>query len=190
MRSKVVIAALALLLAAPAAARNFGEHGGYIIEATEASETEAGKASCAMQEEFAGPGDSRFTIFRYTSNPDMILAMVDNYNWSNKEDEEYEVVFDFGVGTYERTAKGVNNGIHKGLMAAFPSADFLNTFAAATQIHVYLKGEPIDRLNADGTALARKAFDRCWAYVVADERAKQRERDKWKDLPKDPFSKK
>jgi hypothetical protein len=190
MKLRVAVATLGLVLASSAGARSFGEHGGYVVEATEGSETEANKGFCGMQEEFAGPGDSRLTIFRYTSNPDMILAMVDNYNWSTKEAEEYEVEFDFGVGSYERTAKGFNNGIHNGLMAAFPSADFLKTFAAATRLHVYLKGEVIDRLNMGGSALARQAFDRCWAYVVADEAAKKRERDKWSDLPKDPFSKK
>jgi hypothetical protein len=170
-------------------ARSFGEHGGYVVQAEEGSETEANKGFCAMQEEFAGPGDSRLTIGRYTSQPDMVLVSVDNYNWSTTIDEKYQVKFDFGEFYYERTALGTRDGIHKGLVAAFPAKEFLDTFAAARRLHVYLKDDLIDRLTMDGSSAARQAFERCWAYVVADERAKKRERDRYSDLPKDPFAK-
>lgn len=189
MRGLLSLTLAALLSAGPAAAREFGDHGGYDVAAVE-STSETDKGFCAMAEDdFEGPGGSRLRIYRYLDSPDAVIVTVDNYNWSTKQDQRYEVSYDLGEFSYERKAKGFVDSIHKGLMAAFPADDFLPIFAKSDFLILWMDDDIVDKLSLEGTTAATAAFAKCWAYLQADEREKQRERDRWKTIPKDPFVK-
>jgi hypothetical protein len=169
-------------------AKGFGEHGGYdvaTIEGTSATD----RGSCFMREEFDGPGESRLTLGRSLDKPDIVWMIVDNQNWSTKDGVDYEGVrFDFDNGFYDREARGTVERLYHGLISGFPAAGLLQTFAKAKRLYVYRDGKIFDQLNLEGSALAEAAFDKCWVYLVADDRAKSRERNRWNHIPRDPFA--
>jgi hypothetical protein len=175
--------------AAPANARNFGEHGGYEVVAIE-STSETDRGGCVMAEDdFEGPGGTRLRLFRFLKDPTLIAVSVENYNWTSKKDEEYELKYQFDAYYYDRTARGTVDGIYHGFTVVFPYDDFSKTFAASNHLHIYRGDTVVDKLSLNGSAAGLAAFERCWNYVVADDAALARERARWKDIPKDPFSK-
>jgi len=184
-----VVAALALAcVASPGSAKDFGEHGGYEVVAIEGT-SETDRGGCVMAEDdFEGPGGTRLRMFRYVAHPDMVAVIVDNYNWTSKEGEGYELSYQFDRFYYDRTAKGVVDGIHHGFVAAFPYSDFMDTFVKSHYLHIYKEKTVVDKLSLEGSAAGRAAFDRCWAYIVADDKAQARERARWQDIPEDPFA--
>ena len=139
------------------------------------------------EDDFEGPGGTRLRLFRYVAHPDMVAVTLDNYNWTTKDEEEYELKYQFDEYYYDRTATGTVDGIHHGFVAFFPYTDFMDTFAKSTYLHVYKGDTAVDKLSLEGSAAGRAAFERCWTYAVADDNAKTRERNRWKDIPKDPF---
>lgn len=181
----------ALLLAAMASqtvAKDFGEHGGYQVVAVEGT-SKADRGACVMAEDdFEGPGSTRLRLFRYLERPELLAVTVENYNWTAKEGEDYDLSYQFDKFYYDRTAKGEVDGIYHGFTAIFPYSDFIGTFSKSTYLHVYKGDTVVDKLSLSGSAAGRAAFDRCWAYVVADDKAQARERARWDDIPKDPFS--
>ena len=183
-----MMAATFLALASAAVAKDFGEHGGYQVVAIEGTSPED-RGGCVMAEDdFEGPGGTRLRLFRYVKEPDLIAVIIDNYNWTSKNDEEYELEYRFDKYFYARTGIGTVDGIHHGFMAIFPFSDFAETFAKSSRLHVYRGDTVVDKLLLDGSAEGLSAFDRCWRYVLADDAAKARERARWKDIPKDPFA--
>lgn len=178
-----------LFVLTAAAAKDFGEHGGYEVAGFEGT-SETNRGGCVMAEDdFEGPGGTRLRIFRYVQYPELVAVKVENYNWSAKEKEEYELTYQFGGGYYyDRTATGVVDSIYRGFLALFPYEDFMTTFAKSTFLHIYRGDTVVDKLSLKGSAAGRVAFDRCWSYVVAADAAKARERARWKDIPKDPFA--
>jgi hypothetical protein len=63
----------------------------------------------------------------------------------------------------------------------------MDTFAKSTYLHIYRGDVVVDKLSLEGSAAGRAAFERCWSYAVADDKAKTGERNRWKYIPKDPF---
>jgi hypothetical protein len=185
--SASILASLLLSAAAAAGAKDFGEHGGYEVVALEGT-SDADHGGCVMAEDdFEGPGGTRLRLFRYVVQPDLIAVIVDNYNWTAKEGDKYELSYQFDEYSYDRTANGTVDGIHHGFVALFPYTDFMGIFAKSTYLHIYMGDTTVDKLSLDGSAAGRAAFERCWSYAVADDKAKTRERNRWKDIPKDPI---
>lgn len=183
----------ALLVAHPSHARDFGEHGGYDvagIETTGETSEKASRGYCAMREEFKGPGSTRLTLMRNVESPDMIFLTVDNWHWSIREDADYDgVTYAFSSGRYyERKAVGVIDSIHKGLLAAFPYAEFISEFRKAKYIDIHRKDTVVDELSLEGSGAATLAFERCWTYLRAQDAAKLREWKKLEHIPTDPFA--
>jgi hypothetical protein len=177
----------AMIVMSPLMARDFGTAGGFDISAQESDAEKPNSGFCGMLEEYEGSGDTRLLLFRYLSNPDMIVVVVDNYNWSIKEGEEHEVEYRLGGSYYDRKAVGTEDSIRKGLMSAFPASEFLPLFAKSSNFKVTKGDVTVDSLSLKGSGAAVEAFDRCWTYLRGDEAAKQRERDRFSHIPKDPF---
>lgn len=178
---------LVIALAGAASAKDFGEHGGYQVVALPGTSEEKQGACVMAEDDFEGPGGTRLRLYRYVKEPGAVAVIIDNYNWTSKENEEYDLKYDFGEYFYNRKAGGTVDGIHHGFVAAFPYDEFMETFTKSKRLHVYRGDIVVDRLSLDGSAAGGAAFERCFAYVVADDRAKARERARWKSIPKDPF---
>jgi TonB family protein len=179
---------MAVLISSTGHARSFGEHGGYDVAARESASLKD-RGFCIMREEFEGPGDTRLDLIRKVDDPEFIYVALSNYNWSAKKNAEYpDFEYRFNDSFYERTVFGLEDGIHKGFLAAFPYSDFMPTFAKSKSLHVYRKETVVDKLTLAGSAAAKAAFERCWTYLVADDQAKQREWNRWNHIPRDPFS--
>ena len=65
---------------------------------------------------------------------------------------------------------------------------FLDDFAQGTSLHVYLGEDRIDQLSLDGTAVARASMDKCLRQMRSEVAAAEREKQRFADLPKDPFA--
>ena len=179
----------ASLIASTAQAREFGSPGGFDIAASESAADEPNGGFCGMVEEWEGPGDTRLIVFRYLKEPDMVAVIIDNYNWSIKKDEEYKVQYHLADKYFDRTAVGTEDSIRKGMLSFFPAANFLALFAKSNNFKVTKDDMTVDSLSLKGSGLAVDGFNRCWTYLRADEAAKQRERDRYSHIPKDPFKK-
>lgn len=186
---KRAIVAVGLIASASAAlsARDFGTVGGFDIVARESDAETANTGACIMSEEYEGAGDTELSVVRSLKNPVLVVVIVTNYNWSIKDSEDYELSYHMGDYYYDRSASGYQDGIRKGFSAAFPAEDFLPNFAKSTNFRIKKGDTTVDSLSLDGSSAAVQAFNRCWAYVKNDEAAKQRERDRFSHIPKDPF---
>lgn len=187
MKGVIAAAMSAAALASSAEARDFGTVGGFEISARESDADTPNSGFCAMLEEYEGAGDTRLVILRYLKDPTKVAIIIDNYNWSIVKDQEYEVKYLLGQYYYDRTALGVEDSIRKGLLTFFPADDFLPTFAKSDGFKVQKGETTVDNLDLKGSGVAVAAFDRCWTYLRSDEAVKQRERDRFKNIPKDPF---
>lgn len=187
MKRAWVAATIAMSVATSAVARDYGTVGGFEIFSSDNDPETPNVGSCIMTAEYQGAGDTRLRILRQLKDPGSIGVLIDNTNWSIKDDEQYQVSYHLGEFYYNRIAVGFEEGIRKGLVAKFPAEEFLPTFAKSSGFRVR-KGETnVDSLNLDGSGIAVQAFNRCWANLKADEAVKQRERDRFKHIPKDPF---
>lgn len=78
--------------------------------------------------------------------------------------------------------------IHKGFLSGFPADEFLSTFAGSKSLHIYMGDTVVDKLSLSGSAAGMALFKRCWIWVTGTERAAQAERDRFRDIPRDPFA--
>lgn len=170
---------------AGAADRYFGDRGGFEIYGDASTRDKPG--SCWMEKSYEGAGSTQQYISWNVTN-DIIYVGIVNLEWSAQKDKEYEIDIGINDGTYERTALGFVNGGYKGFIAGLPRDEFLSDLAKSTYFHVYLRdGTVIDRLSLSGSAAAVVAYKQCVAWVSQTERAAQAERDRFKDIPRDPF---
>ena len=171
--------AAALLLTCGAAdARNWPETAGW--EITE------GTDFCLMHMEYEGPGDSSLAIGLYADGR-IIIANV-NYSWSAEKGRSYpDISFELNGNSYTGTAKGVEIVGKKGFAMLF-GQDILSDIAAARAVHVYKGDTLVDRLKLDGSAAGLAMTKRCLASVRRKQAAAERERQRWADIPKDPFA--
>lgn len=195
MRMKLTLMAVSTaILANPAAAfaqtRDFGSAGGFQVAGKASTRDEPG--GCIALFEYDGPGSTKTTLFR-TVKPDhesIVWLTVVNFEWSAKEGETYELSYVFDDGTYDRSAYGVKNDvIYKGFMAGFPADEFLPTYAKSASLNIYMGDTVVDKLKLTGSTAGVALFNRCWTWVLGTERAAQAERDRFKGIPRDPFSK-
>ncbi len=187
MKRACVAAAIVVTMASPVVARDYGTVGGFDIMSSDNDPETPNVGSCIMTTEYQGAGDTRLRILRQLKDPDVIGVLVDNTNWSIKDGESHKVSYHLDRFYYERTAGGFEEGGRKGLVAAFPADDFLPTFGKSSGFRIRKGDTTVDSLDLDGSGVAVQAFNRCWANLKADEAVKQRERDRFKHIPKDPF---
>jgi len=189
MKNLTAVACGILLCALPhpACAKIFGELGGFDVQANESDAETPNSGSCIMMNEYEGPGDTQLVITRYLNNPDIVVVTSLNYNWSTKNDQKYKLRYEIDDFYYERETMGFSYGGKKGFMAGFPSDDFLPTFASGTTFRIFKDDSTVDRLSLTNSAAAVAGFNRCWQYLKADEALKQKERNRFKGIEKDPF---
>lgn len=174
---KALISVL-LMLAAPAAARDWPDAGGFEIH--------EGDEFCYLWSEYQGPGESVLSLaLRRDKN---VMLMVLNDNWSAVVDKEYkDLSFRLDGVSYEGgAATGILNAGKRGFIQPMNS-DFLPHFVKSSYLHVYKGEKLIDRLTLEGSAAAVSAVQRCLAYVDGLRRAEERERKRYEDIEKDPF---
>lgn len=174
----VCLAAALIVCPSTASARDWPETAGWEIS--------EGDDFCLMHMEYEGPGDSSLAIGLYADGR-IIIANV-NYSWSAEKGRAYpEVSFELNDQSYTGTATGIEIVGKKGFAMKF-GQEILADIAAARAVHVY-KGETlVDRLKLDGSAAALGVTKRCLGSVRAKIAATERERQRWADIPKDPFA--
>lgn len=125
---------------------------------------------------------------------------ITNANWSIKEGEAVKVAMRLdGITGYIYTSQavGFTSGGSNGLAMSMSDRDFLRDFAAASGIKFFRIEEDgekprytvIDYLDLDGTGAAIAAYRRCLDHERSVVAAEKREKDRWKDIPADPFKK-
>lgn len=166
------------MLPLPATARDWPETAGWEISESD--------DFCLMSMEYEGPGDSTLAIGLY-SDGRIIVANV-NYSWSAEKGRPYpDVSFLLNGKSYSGTAVGVDILGKKGFAMKFGS-EILADIAAAPAVHVYKGDALVDRLKLTGSAAALVVTRRCLASVRAKLAAAEREKQRWSDLPRDPFA--
>ena len=185
------IAALALASTANAEVRDFGTAGGYEVAGQASTFDKAGL--CIANFDYDGPGSTKTTISRSAEAgfTDFVFFTVVNFEWSTKEDGKYDLLYYFNDVHYERQANGVvTDRIYRGFIAPFPAQDFLGHFDRSSFLHIYMGDTVVDKLSLKGSSAGVALFNKCWSWLMATERAAQAERDKFADIPRDPFAKK
>lgn len=186
------VATISLIFATQSYAqvRDFGSAGGFDIAGKASSRDE--KGICVATFEYEGPGGTKTTLSRTPDNDfqSIVWLTVANYEWSAKEDEKYNLSYHFADGEYMREASGVvEDRIYKGFIAGFPAEEFLAVYAKSGWLHVYMGDQVIDKLSLSGSGAGVALFNRCWTWLVGTERTAQAERDRFADIPRDPFAK-
>lgn len=167
-----------LFLSSQALAADFeGKFGGWEVHSND--------DNCTAIKEFEGPGDTQFSLLKFTDG--RVGAVIWNFNWSAKKGEQYDVALSLAERTYRGTGVGVENIIHKGFALGLDSA-FATDFAKGSSLHVFLGTNRIDQLSLDGTAAAMAAVDRCLNKLRARIAEAEREKARWAHLPEDPFA--
>jgi hypothetical protein len=168
----------------------FGSAGGYDVAGIASTRDEAG--ACMAEFSYEGPGNTKTTLFRTVNSErrDLVTLFVVNTEWSAEEGITYNLDYVFNDGTYNREAGGVRKeGIYKGFLASFPSEEFLSTFAKSSYLHIYKEQTVVDKLSLSGSSAGIALFKNCWIWLMTTERAAKVERDKFKNIPRDPFKK-
>ena len=181
------------MLGSAAAARDWGTFSGWEVSSND------DEHSCYLGREHEGPGS---TVMGLGTNLDQkrTTMFVANYNWTVKEDEVVKIAMRLdGVTGYVYTgnAVGFSSDGRNGLAIGMNDPDFLRDFAKASGIKFFkVEGDEkkptltvVDYLNLDGTQATVAAFQRCVAHERSLIAADQRERDRWKAIPDDPFHK-
>lgn len=169
--------------------RDFGVAGGYEVGG-QASTRERG-GGCIATFEYEGPGATKTTIYRTVSDDDadVIYLSIDNYGWSAKRDEKYEIMYVFGESFYKRSAWGIEDRyIRKGFMTGFPAEEFLDVFAREQSLILMMNGSVVDNLSLEGSSAGVSLFKKCWVWALSTERAAEAERERFKSIPRDPFA--
>lgn len=177
LKRTIIITALTIAGQLPAHAKDWPTTGGWDI-----GETDNG---CGMSMEYEGEGDTRVIFLKRTDGGAGMA--VDNYGWSAKPDQKYELTFWLDREAYTGPAMGTASSGRKGFVATF-GADFARDFARASSFRIYLGDTLVDHLSLDGTAAALAVVDRCVAGVARRLAAEAREKAKLAHIPKDPFA--
>lgn len=169
----------ALAFGSSAVARDWPDAGGFEIH--------EGEQFCYLYSLYKGPGESALSLA--VNRQGAVMVMVLNDDWSAKPDVEYkdlEFLLD-GISYDGGVATGIENGGKHGFMQPM-NKDFLPHFVQSSYLNVYKSGQIVDRLSLVGSGAAVAAVKRCVVYVDAVRSAEEREKKRYEDLPKDPFS--
>lgn len=167
--------------------REFGTAGDYEVFGVGSSRDEAG--SCLATFIYEGSGSTKTTLSRIADKNDLIYLSVTNSEWTSEEKKEYNLTYQFDGKYYDRTAWGVNfDYVDRGFMTAFPVDDFLAIFSKSSYLNIYMDDVVVDRLSLSGSSAGVSLLNRCWIWLQSTERAARAERDRFKDIPRDPFA--
>lgn len=190
MKKALVFAAL--VMASSAQASNWGSFSDWDVTGDESDHT------CNLGREFEGPGDTVMGLFANAEDRSVTMFIL-NYNWSIKKGDTPRIGIRLDNvlnGLYDGKGYGFSSDGRNGFGLKFASLAVLGDFAEATGVKFFkLEGEgneekatTIDYLDLDGTAAAVGALRRCLSHQEGLIRAAQRERDRWKHIPKNPFN--
>lgn len=183
---------LALVIAPPAVPKSWGSYSDWEVSDDQSSHR------CFIGREHEGPGSTIFGISTDLDEGDTtIFILNDNWTVGNGDKIRLEIMFD-GIKGYTYTGDGIGftSDGKRGLAMRVNDPDFRRDFGVAGGLQLFkVDGEGdaakytvIDYLKLDGTGAAMAAFNRCLAHQRSVIAAERRERDRWKDIPEDPFS--
>jgi hypothetical protein len=175
------IAALLLFQQHPANGKTWPSSGGFAV-----SETMDG---CELSATFNGRGETQLSVLLGFSEDNYIT--ITNGLWSADEGRVYnDISFGFQGSDFSGgTVLGIKDGFRTGFVAKASSA-LLLSFSSSPYLHVSKSGEEIDRLSLKGSSRALQTAQACIRDLETRGQKLLRERQRFEDLPDDPFAKK
>jgi len=180
MRSWALAAAISSMLATPALAEDWArEVGGWTVGRT--------GDMCIMTMEYEGAGATNLTL-AVNEETEKTYLSVDNYLWSAKEGEVYELAYHLGEWVYTAPAIGTEaNYIRKGFITSV-SSEFLSDFAKSDDLEITRGDILVDDLSLKGSAAGLAVFERCRTELARDMEQRRRDRERLSHIPTDPFA--
>lgn len=181
MKKTALIAVAAWAVCSPALAQQNWEGAGYfdLIEID---------GACLATAEFVAEGRAN-TRFLLADDAEGVKISLTSMDWS-KPESVLEVSFEFlpNGKTYVGNAAPLTlSSVYNGFVMMFDD-QVLTEFAAADSLRVTRGDVVIDHLDLKGSAATTATLRRCTSSALAKEAARQRERDRFSDIPKDPFA--
>lgn len=175
----VAAAVLAILSGVDAQAADWGQEvGGWSVGRT--------GDKCVMTMEFEGEGATQLTLL-IADDADNTYLSVDNYRWSAKKDQEYELAFSLGEWVYTKKAIGLSSLSRPGFITMV-NAEFLADFAKASGLRITMGEVLVDNLSLTGSAAGLAVLTRCRTQLARDLAEQRRERERLAHIPADPFA--
>lgn len=146
------------------------------------------EGGCAVTAEYEAEGRSD-TRFFLSHRPDEVSFALTSLDWT-KPAGPIEVTIEFlpnGESYEGRAAPLTLESFYNGFVVKF-DASVLNDFAAANSVRVMRGDVIVDHLSLSGSAATTATLRRCTAAAAAKEAARQRERERFSNIPKDPFA--
>lgn len=142
--------------------------------------------ACGMVMEYEGAGDTRLVLLKYADGKTGLV--VSNYGWSSVETQKYDLTLYLDGESYRAQGVGVEpRGGRRGLAIAF-GADFIQDFAKASSLRIYLGDSLVDQLSLKGSSAALAVLERCVGKVSSRIAAEAREKARLAHIPRDPFA--
>lgn len=181
MRTIVNFLALMILGGTPAVSKTWPSSGGFHV-----AETGDG---CELSITYEGSGSTTLSIIFGFDGANYIV--ITNGLWTAEEGRIYDdVSFRFQANSFTGgTVLGVKRLYGSGFTAK-ASPNVLSSFARSPYLHISKSGEEIDRLSLKGSSKALQTAQACIRDLEARGQAESRRRQRFEDLPDDPFAKK
>jgi TonB family protein len=140
--------------------------------------------SCSAIMNYDGPGGTDLILMKEKGG--RLLLSLTNDAWSIKDDEKRELTYVLDDKVFVGNGRGYKNGSKAGFVQGF-NADFEDGFASANSLSILLGEQLVDRLSLTGSSAALVQVNACLGELHAQDRAIERERQKWAHIPADPF---
>jgi periplasmic protein TonB len=173
------LTALLMISGTPAAAQDGAEIAGWTIFSID--------DGCAMFLEYEGPGATQLSYAQRLDGA--VVLLITNTGWTTVPEQRYDLTLSFDNTGYDVVGVGVR-GTRRGftVVVSAPSAAELTTqMLRSSGLSIQLGNTTVDELQLRGTARAWPGVQRCLANVAASNRAAERERGRWANIPADPF---
>jgi TonB family protein len=141
--------------------------------------------SCVALLEYEGPGDTELALLKEGSGTFGLL--ITNRDWTAQKGKIYELEFMIGERLLSGPAVGTDVNGRKGFAAPLP-VGAEQAVAAARDITIFMNKQLIRKLSLEGSSAALAQINRCHSVVRAEIAAAEREKQRWKNIPRDPFA--
>lgn len=180
MKHFIMLLALSSLGGTAARSKNWPGSEGFAV-----AETADG---CELSIIYEGSGNTTLSVILGFDGTNYII--VTNGNWSASEGRTYtDISFEFQAASLTGgTVLGVERAFKNGFVAK-ASPNLLSNFSSSSYLHILKSGEIIDRLSLKGSRKALLTAQACLRDLSARGLAESRKRERFEDLPDDPFAK-
>lgn len=178
--SRACLVTLALLSAESALAEDWArEVGGWTV----------GRSGdrCIMTMDYEGEGATRLTLV-IEEDASKTYLVVNNFRWSAKKDELYELQYHLGDWVYTLPSVGVELDIIRKGFLTMVGREFLADFAKASGLGITRENTMVDDLSLDGSAAGLGVLERCRTELARDLDQQRRDRERLAHIPADPFA--